>query len=226
MRKELPEYTCDLGYHRQRQTKRALRYRLARRTAEVQRAVERYGARAVDSVLDVGTADGLMLQRLHRQWPQAHFVGVDLSRELLLVAPEACASFVCANALDLPFAADAFGLVISTATIEHLSDPPKMVAECHRVLRPDGLCVITTPVPVFERIATRIGHLPREGHHETLDLQRLGRLFTEAGFAIQEASRFMISPWGFPGEQTIERIMHSIGLHFLLLNQIMVARKP
>lgn len=225
MRKGSGEPICSLDYHVSRTNSWVPACRLARRTAEVRRAVTQYSQRPIRSVLDVGTADGLMLRRLHALWPEARCVGVDLSRELLLVARCASASFVEANALYLPFSADTFDLVISTATIEHVTDPSLMVAECYRVLCPEGLCVVTTPDPLFERIATSIGHLPRAGHHETFSLRQLCQLFAGAGFIVEEADKFMVSPWGFQAEQVIERIMRLIGLRSMLLNQVIVLRK-
>ena len=223
---ELQEGTYGLDYHQGRRTKRALIYRLARRTAEVKRAVEQYARRPIHTVLDVGTADGLMLQKLQTIWPQARYVGLDLSRELLLAVPEPGVLFAEADALYLPFQSDSFDLLIATAIIEHVSNPQQMVAECHRVLAQDGLCVISTPDPFFEHIATAIGHLPDEGHNETFNLGQLHQLFLDGGFDILEAEKFMMSPWGFPAELTIERMMRSVGLRFMLLNQLVVSRKP
>ena len=100
-----------------------------------------------------------------------------------------------------------------------------MVAECHRVLAKDGLCVITTPDPFFERIAAAIGYLPDERHNETFNLGQLRQLFADAGFIVLEAEKFMMSPWGFPIELTIERIMRAVGFRFMLLNQLVVSCK-
>jgi ubiquinone/menaquinone biosynthesis C-methylase UbiE len=219
------EGTYGLDYHMGRQTKRALVYRLARRTAEVQRAVERYGRRPIRAVLDVGTADGLMLKRLRTAWPHTRLIGVDLSRELLLAAPDPSVHRAEAHALHLPFPNDSFDLVIGMAIIEHVTDPKQMVAECYRVLAQGALCIVSTPDPFFENIATMIGHLPDEGHVETFNLRQLEQLFTDAGFDVLQAEKFMMSPWGFPAELAIERIMRSIGLRFMLLNQLVVSRK-
>lgn len=45
-----------------------------------------------------------------------------------------------------PYADGHFDAILNCDTIEHmLCDPVRMLAQCHRVLRPDGLMVITTP---------------------------------------------------------------------------------
>jgi hypothetical protein len=87
------------------------------------------------------------------------------------------------------------------------------------------LCIVTTPDPFFEHIATRIGHLEDEQHHKTFNLQELKSLFELHGFNILKAEKFMMSPIGFPCELKIEKIMKSLGLNFLMLNQLVVAQK-
>ena len=189
------------------------------------RAISTYAERPVRAILDVGTADGAMLDTLQSVLGASICVGLDLSLELLRVNENPNLSLIQGNALYLPFGGKVFDVVIATAVIEHLSQPQRFVMGCHRLLRQGGLMVITTPAPFFERVATAIGHLPEEGHNQTFNLRQLGQLFLDSGFQILEAQKFMMSPWGFPAELTIEQIMRSVGFHFMLLNQIVVSRK-
>jgi predicted SAM-dependent methyltransferase len=50
-----------------------------------------------------------------------------------------------------PFASDTFDFIFSEHMIEHVShdDGAKMLAECHRVLKPGGHIRITTPDLAF-----------------------------------------------------------------------------
>jgi SAM-dependent methyltransferase len=152
-------------------------------------------------------------------------VGLDLSLELLRVNENPDLDLIQGNALYLPFAREVFDVVVATAVIEHLSQPQRFVMGCRWLLRQDGLMVITTPDPFFERVATATGHLPEEGHNQTFHLRQLRQLFLDSGFQVLEAQKFMVSPWGFPAELTIEWIMRAVGLRFMLLNQIVVSRK-
>lgn len=53
-------------------------------------------------------------------------------------------AMVC-DAQDLPFADGSFDGVLAQAVLEHVVDPPRCVAEIHRVLRPDGVIFAETP---------------------------------------------------------------------------------
>jgi SAM-dependent methyltransferase len=46
---------------------------------------------------------------------------------------------------DLPFADGTFDAVVCQAVLEHVLDPPRVVAEIHRILRPDGLLYAEIP---------------------------------------------------------------------------------
>jgi SAM-dependent methyltransferase len=225
MSSEMREGVYHIDYHQGRQTKRALKYRLYRRSQEVLRAIGTYAERPVRVILDVGTADGAMLDALQSALKAPLCVGLDLSLELLRVNENPNLDLIQGNALYLPFARAVFDVVVATAVIEHLSQPRRFVMGCRWLLRQGGLMVITTPDPFFERIATAIGHLPEEGHNQTFNLRQLRQLFLDGGFQVLEAQKFMMSPVGFPLEIAFERAVKALGLSALLLNQIVVVQK-
>ena len=77
-------------------------------------------------------------------------VGVDISRIAIDYAGErfggdSRASFICANALRLPFLDHVFDVVVSFETIEHVRQYRKFLGECRRVLKEDGLLICSTP---------------------------------------------------------------------------------
>ena len=77
-------------------------------------------------------------------------VGADISLEAVDYARERfCkdnkAGFICADAISLPFVDNAFDIVVSFETIEHIRQCRKFLAECRRVLKANGLLVCSTP---------------------------------------------------------------------------------
>jgi len=214
------------NYHKEREQKRALKYRLERRTNEVLNIIETYKS-SIDSLflLDIGTADGLMLDKLNQNIDLSISVGLDFSIDLLKLNTSHTSHLIQADAIELPFKNNIFDVVVATAVIEHVPNAGKMLEECNRVLRKNGICIVTTPDPFFESIATKIGHLQDEQHNETFNLSKIKSLFEAHGFKILKAEKFMMSPIGFPYEVKIEKIMKLAGLGFLLLNQLIVGQK-
>lgn len=53
--------------------------------------------------------------------------------------------FFLLDAHELPFKADSFDAVISIETIEHLGKPADFLKECHRILKRDGVLILSTP---------------------------------------------------------------------------------
>lgn len=219
-----PRGVMDAEYHKDRLNSPGPRYRFKRRGLEVARILQTFGPHN-PSILDIGTADGLLLDLVCKNVKPSLAVGLDLSWGLLK-ANTRRQPILQADAEKLPFPDSHFDAAIATAIIEHVPNPGKFVEEIRRVLKPGGVCVITTPVPLFEEIASKLGFLKEDDHQETFNLKGLTSLIASKEFEILEAEKFMMSPVGFPAELSIEKMMKKIGLSAILLNQLVAARKP
>jgi ubiquinone/menaquinone biosynthesis C-methylase UbiE len=215
----------DKEYAIARQTKRSHIYRLKRRTFEVLESIGTFHPAKPRAILDIGAADGLMLNNLKEAFPAATCIGIEYANDLIACSKSKTICLLRGDALALPMKDNVFDVVIATAIIEHVSDPIQLVLEAFRVLRKNGIFIMTTPHPFWEKIATHIGHLKKEEHNELITLNKLVSLFGKAGFEIVKAEQFMISPIGIPFELTLERILKLWKLNFLLLNQTIVGRK-
>jgi len=221
----LPNGVYDVDYYVGRQNKRQLIYRLRRRTDEVEAALSQYLIGQLRTIVDIGTADGLMLDELRRRLGSLVFLGMDLSFSLLGANPRSSTLKIQADALQIPIKNGSADAVIATAVIEHVPDPMLMLHECARLLRPDGLLVLTTPVPWVDRLADLTGIWKDAGHQETFNLRQLRAYAERCGFTVVKAKKFMFSPIGFPLEKQIERIFGPLGLSLVMANQLMVARR-
>lgn len=222
---ELPHGVYDVDYYHGRHKKKQLVYRLRRRTDEVARALRTYSEGPLRVIVDVGTADALMLRNLQQRLGRLTYLGIDRSFHLLNAEKLDGILKTQADALQLPVRNGAADAVVATAIIEHVPDPPKMMREMGRALRNGGLMVITTPAPFMEKVAEALGIWKEGGHDTTLNLKQLSQMALESGFSVLEASKFMFSPIGFPAEKTIEKIFGPLGLRLVMANQLLVARK-
>jgi len=132
------------------------------RSAKVFAFLDQAGARMGGHVLDAGCGGGGMPLSFAEE---ANFVvGIDLVNRFgaagVTLAAErhvANLSFLQADGQALPFADAAFDWVFSHAVIEHVSDAPRYLRECARVLKPGGTMYLST-APYLSFAGA---HLPR-----------------------------------------------------------------
>jgi len=92
-------------------------------------------------VLDVGAGWGYYADAVRRYAPHAHYTAIDLSPGMLARMAEPCA---VADAAQLPFPDRSFDVVMANHMLYLLRDIPAALAECKRVLKPDGVFVAAT----------------------------------------------------------------------------------
>ncbi len=98
-------------------------------------------------VLDVACGEGYGSYLLSNVAFQV--IGLDIDKKTILHAIKkynhSNLSFVRGNVLELPFPDGEFDAVISFETIEHLENQDQMLVELKRVMKKDGLLLISTP---------------------------------------------------------------------------------
>jgi SAM-dependent methyltransferase len=129
----------------------------------------------------------------------------------------------------LPLESASFDTILCFETVEHLSQPEKLVAELGRVIKPGGTLILTTPNVLWEPIhalAAITGAHHSEGPHRFIRYGRLTRMITRAGFEIERSATTVAVPGGPKllvrfGEwleaQTGEWLMPWIGLRHVLI---------
>ncbi|MGC4744317.1 class I SAM-dependent methyltransferase [Micromonospora sp. DT201] len=91
-------------------------------------------------LLDVGCGTGAFLRDLAAQGHQGRLVGLDTSPAAVqALGGVAGVSAHLGNAMDLPFDAASFGVVTARHMLYHVPDVQRALAECRRVLRPEGI---------------------------------------------------------------------------------------
>lgn len=111
----------------------------------------RYACRQVAGkrVLDCATGTGYGVRLLRELGGAVQAFGVDIERKAIDYARKnhqvEGTQFLCASADCLPLPDSCFDVVVSFETIEHVPDDHAVIAEFHRVLRPAGRLIVSTP---------------------------------------------------------------------------------
>jgi SAM-dependent methyltransferase len=106
-------------------------------------------------VLDYGCGDGALLSWISRAVGEAgEAVGFDPSADARRLAREMLQlrrlkAEVCGSSVEL--ADSSFDCVLCSEVIEHVADVDGLLAEIHRLLKPGGRAIITTPIRLTER---------------------------------------------------------------------------
>ncbi|MBT8228697.1 MAG: methyltransferase domain-containing protein, partial [Bacteroidia bacterium] len=100
--------------------------------------------------------------------------------------------------LDLPFEEGTFDIVVSSEVIEHVPDPLKAITEMHRVLKPGGILVLTTPNRFWYWsvvMANKFNLRKYQGLENWLSQSKINRHFKETGFEIDHSLGIHLFPF-------------------------------
>ena len=102
-------------------------------------------------VVDLGTGTGSALDALHRRYPAAQIIGIDIAEGMLRRARQCEGSLprllAAADASALPLADHSVDLVYSNLMLPWCPQPERVWAEIERVLHPGGALLCTTLGP-------------------------------------------------------------------------------
>ena len=142
------------------------------------------------------------VRHMLEQHATGRIVSTDISRHPLRATARPC---VAADGVALPFADEAFDLLVSLHVLEHIRDDRRAIAEYFRVLRPGGLGILMAPMLSVLPCTDEWGHPDEEmfGHYRTYATRDAGDRF--APFAVsllspaevlspQEMTRYSIRP--------------------------------
>jgi len=140
--------------------------------------------------------------------------------------------WILLNDYRLPFEDAAFDAVLCFETVEHFSEPEKLVLELGRVVRPGGQMVLTTPNVLWEPVhalAAITGYHHSEGPHRFIRYHHLRQMTEAAGFVIEKDVTTVLVPggpkflvrWG----EWIEQHTRNSLMPWLGLRRIFIARK-
>ncbi len=159
------------------------------------------------SYLDIGTGSGYVAFELARQNPTIFVTGIDIVEQVieadLRKAQEMNGrqlKFMTFAGTKLPFEAGSFYGAVSRYAFHHFPLPELSVHEIHRVLEPEGFCVISDPMTApgdDVDFVNQFGTLKDDGHVRYYPRPALVELFEKAGFQVEKSFASSIT---FPRE--------------------------
>jgi ubiquinone/menaquinone biosynthesis C-methylase UbiE len=100
-----------------------------------------------EKILDVGCGYGTISRWCSEQGYKMH--GIDRVEEFILIAKEfnenKNVNFEKRDFMEKKFPADSFDGILFLETIEHVENPAEYIKEFHRILKPNGILIISTP---------------------------------------------------------------------------------
>lgn len=158
------------------------------------------------TILDVGAGTGILTDKLAQRYPKANVVGLDLSPNMLekarsnLTQPNGkgfsssllkalgltkCrAQFINADANHIPLASASVDLIVTNLMLQWCDDLDAVFQEFRRVLKPEGLLMLTTFGPdTLKELRQAWSEVDGQAHVNTfIDMHDIGDALIRNGF--------------------------------------------
>jgi ubiquinone/menaquinone biosynthesis C-methylase UbiE len=164
--------------------------------------------RAGEAVLDIACGTGVVARLAGKRMARGHVTGLDLNKGMLAVArtlPKEGVpiEWIEGSALDLPFPAGKFDLVLCQLGLQFFPDQGRALREMRRVLSPSGRVALSVFSPIertpganafvsaLDRVLGPTASRIKRAEHSFNAPDELKALFIDAGFAEVEVQTVM-----------------------------------
>ena len=175
-------------------------------------------------ILDIGCGSGGFTRQVADQVGTEHIFGLEIGRQTAVTASRVNKiNVVMATAeKPLPFRSGSFDIVVSNQVLEHLSNTDNLIKEAYRILRNDGVCVLSTPnlASLHSILSLMLGYQPtctgvsdeticgnpfdprygtifersKKTHQRVFTARALRELFTFHGFHVEKLTGWGLHP--------------------------------
>jgi len=140
------------------------------------------------AVLDIGARDG----GLRRYLPSdVRYQGIDIAPEF--ARPDVLIQDISKG---IPFPDGSYDFAFIIEVLEHVPNPFGTLREIHRVLRPNGVLIVSVPNPYhFKEVLWNLFRIPdRQGHLYGWTRQTMTRLGEMVGFRLERSGGTYLHP--------------------------------
>lgn len=185
-------------------------------------------------ILNVWSRTGEAIPYIRKLCPDAEIFNLEASPEFIKKAREKFPkeNFKETNLDKFPFENNSFDCVMSLETLEHAPEPSLFLEECHRVLKPGGLLIMSLP-PKTAELPLRLYELffknHGEGPHNFLSSKAVKKMIKDAGMDLIIHKGTLLVPVGPVwlknlGEKIIEKCQKT-PLSELGIRQFYISKK-
>jgi malonyl-CoA O-methyltransferase len=169
-------------------------------------------------VVDLGAGTGQSSIALKRRYPSSRVLALDLAPRMLAQARRRQTLLrrfdrVAADAAALPLRDTSVDMVFSNLALQWCNDPDRVLRECRRVLRPEGVLHLTTLGPDTLVELRGAWQTADPGHvhvNRFIDMHDLGDALVRAGFAepVLDVERYTLT---YDDARALMRDLKAIG---------------
>jgi ubiquinone/menaquinone biosynthesis C-methylase UbiE len=185
------------------------------------------------SYLEIGLGTGEVFEMTSPRFQCSY--GTDLSEGMVrrsFMKGKRISNLFVADACYLPLRKSSFDFIVCQDVLEHVPDQPKLVFEISRILKSDGIAIITTPNPLWAPIlylAEKLKLKVEEGKHRFVFLHGLVKkcLKNEYGHnGILTEKAFMMLPISTKIDKVVECLASKSRISKLGFSQMCILIKP
>jgi methionine biosynthesis protein MetW len=182
-------------------------------------------------VLDVGRGDGF-ISNLIKKEKKCKVFGLNLSFKSAKISSKKLLIVISDLEKELPFKDETFDVVYAGEIIEHIYDTIKFLKEINRVLKKDGILIITTPnlAGLGSRLRLLFGKKPwmienwldehMAGHIRYFTFNDIDELLRKTGFTVTKKTSDIIKISKNMYFQYLARKFPQLGIHIIKAKKV------
>jgi len=145
-------------------------------------------------ILDIGCGKGENCFYLLKRYPNSNVYGIDISSKNIKEAKKYFqeVAFKVSRAEDLPFRSSFFDKVYCYEVLEHVYDLKKTMDEIKRVLKPEGIFILSVPSEKSEKklLNKNPNYWKQIGHKRFFSKDKISKLVGNYGFKIIKYKKY------------------------------------
>lgn len=193
------------------------------------RALKLVNIQSGAKILDVGCKHAFLCDFLTQKGINCDYYGIDISEKVIENLKSKKGNFqVCDVMQALPFDSGKFNYIFCFELIEHVENPTFLLNQFKRVLKDNGVLLLSTPNPYnwIYFLAELLKVPDIEGHIHSFTRQNMGRLTDFCGFEIEERlGTYALLPYTLHGIRTGNYLMFPSSSALLAISYIYKLRK-